>query len=82
MVLPIIFNLRQRRRRHTEHRGLRLAEHADQLTETKGGRGMKGKKLENGKDTKHTADYKSLWQSYGTDKEDAFIASKPRFSLS
>lgn len=65
-----------------EHRGLRLLDHADQLTETKRGREMKGEKLENEKHTKHTSKYKSLWQSYETDKEDAFIASKPCISLS
>lgn len=31
---------------------------------------------------KHTSDYKSLRESYETDKEDAFITSKPRFSQS
>lgn len=35
MALPIIFNLRRQRRRRTERRGLRLLDHADQLTETK-----------------------------------------------
>lgn len=92
MALPIILNLRRRRRRRAEHteRGLGLVDHADRLTETKteGRREMKGEKLENGKDTKrkkkkkHTSNYKSRWQSHETDKEDAFIASKPRFSRS
>lgn len=53
MVLPIIFNLRQRRRRRTEHRGLRLVDHADQLTKTKTAREMKGEKFENGRDKKN-----------------------------
>lgn len=48
MVLPIIFNLRQGRRRRTEHRGLRLVDHADQLYQRKNDRKMKGNKLENG----------------------------------
>lgn len=56
MALPIILNLRRRRRRRAEHteRGLGLVDHADRLTETKteGRREMKGEKLENGKDTK------------------------------
>lgn len=83
MVLPIIFNLRQWRRRRVEHTGLRLLDHADRLTETKTGKEMKGQKLEKGKKKKkqHTTNYKSLWQSYKTDKKDAFIALKPCFSL-
>ncbi len=36
-----------------ENRGLRLGDHADQLTETKTGREIKGEKLENGKDKTH-----------------------------
>lgn len=82
MVLPIIFNLQRRRR--TEGWGLRLV---DRLTETKTGREMKGEKFENGRDKKkrkknRPSNYKRQQQSYQTDKEDAFIASKPRFSLS
>ena len=68
MVLPIIFNLQQRRRRRTEHRGFRLVDNADQLTKTERGREIKGEKLVNGKDTEHTKNYKSYWQSNKTDK--------------
>lgn len=81
MVLPIIFNLQRWRR--MEGWGLRLV---DRLTETKTGREMKGEKFENGRDKKNQknrpSNYKRQRQSYQTDKEDAFIASKPRFSLS
>lgn len=81
MVLPIIFNLRQRRQRRAEHRGLRLLDHAAyQDKERERNERVRNWKTEETR--KHTSDYKSLRESYETDKEDAFIASKPRFSQS
>lgn len=58
MVLPIIFNLRQRRRRRAEHRGLRLLDHAAYQDKER----EKNERVRNWKTEetrKHTSDYKA-----------------------
>lgn len=58
-------------------RGLRLVDHAYQLRETKTDENERAD-IGKWKRRKTHQTTKAFWQSYKTDKEDAFIISKPR----